>query len=137
MRDGVSERRRVPRPPGSDRAAAPLTRLVQDLDQAGGRKVHGGSSAGAATLLDPAPDADEPALERLRIAGLGAQQAAIAAPQGGREPAPPVGIEVEIDHAAHLRDAGDAALGKLEGAADAQESGRRVRRPHLVGGIRP
>jgi hypothetical protein len=73
----------------------------------------------------------------LRVVSIGTEEGAIAAAERDRKCAPPVGIEVEINHAAHLGDAYDAALDDLERATVAQEIRRLARRPHLVGGIGP
>jgi hypothetical protein len=67
-------------------------------------------------LLDPAANADELALQCLRVASMGTEEGAIAAAERDRKCAPPVGIEVEINHAAHLGDAYDAAFDDLERA---------------------
>ena len=75
-----------------------------------------------AVLLDPAPDANEPAFQRLGIAGACPQKLPIATAERDRERPAPVLVEVQIDNpAAPLSDPLDPTFDNLEGAAVARE----------------
>jgi len=65
------------------RHGSPGARRVQNFDQARRRQLDDGSMGATAALLDPAADAHQPARQRLRVDGIGAEQAPIGAAQRG------------------------------------------------------